>query len=155
MEQWSGACYHHSVSLGWILDAGEAVWNFAVKRRAPTVPAKRILIIEDNHSSAFLLSEILQSMGHRAMVAETAEEAKGLIKRNHIDVVFLDMRLPHIQGWEFLPLIEANSPESKVVITCGEIGDLTNIPQPVPVCVIMAKPYSPTRVKRAMGMVGL
>lgn len=88
-----------------------------------------IIIVEDDPSDAELLSTCLRYNGFPSTIAHNAEEAQALIARNSIDVIFVDMRLTYMAGWDLIPVIWHRSPKTLVVVTPGEISDIEKIPK--------------------------
>jgi two-component system chemotaxis response regulator CheY len=62
----------------------------------------KVLVIDDEPDIRSLVSMILESAGH--MVVEARDGAEGLSKlqSEEPDVVLLDLRMPVIDGWEFM-----------------------------------------------------
>jgi CheY-like chemotaxis protein len=60
----------------------------------------KVLLIEDNQDFVYLLSEILESMGHSCVAA--FDGADGIKKAQEIkpDVILCDIGLPHMNGFE-------------------------------------------------------
>lgn len=103
---------------------------FLKKKKKPPNPLAdphRVLIVEDNPLDAEILLQCLVRNNCQATITHTAEGARELIARNNIDIAFIDMRLPHMAGWELVPLIWRNSPHTLVVVICGEWSDLLKI----------------------------
>jgi PAS domain S-box-containing protein len=67
---------------------------------APTIPPKRILIVDDNVDAANSLAEMLQIDGHATEVAYTGKDALALSLAQHPDIVLLDIGLPDMNGYE-------------------------------------------------------
>jgi CheY-like chemotaxis protein len=59
-----------------------------------------ILVIEDDEASAYYLEEILSEFDIRVITATTASEAIELMRKNKICLIFMDIRLPDIDGYE-------------------------------------------------------
>lgn len=130
--------------LPW-LEAFEWLWKWSKRKpKQVEVPPRkfRVLVVEDNYSDAELMREHLRYCGQDATFAENAEAARALIHRNNIDIIFVDMRLTYMPGWELLPIIWRESPHSFTVVICGEISDLMKIPKPQKMFAVMAKPIS-------------
>ena len=60
----------------------------------------RILIAEDNAVNQKLALHLLKRMGYRAEVVGNGLEALDAIRRQHYDVVFMDMQMPEMDGVE-------------------------------------------------------
>lgn len=125
------------------LEAFEWLWRWAKPRmeKPKELPAPmRILVVEDNATDAELFRETLKYCGREATFAENAEAAIALIRRNNIDVIFVDMRLTYMPGWDLLPLIWRHSPHSAVVVVCTLLEDLVKIPKPHKMFMVLTKP---------------
>jgi CheY-like chemotaxis protein len=67
----------------------------------------RVLIVDDNHDSAALLSVLLSREGHETCVAYDAREAIRLAFQVCPQVAFLDIGLPGMDGVELLRILRA------------------------------------------------
>lgn len=59
-----------------------------------------VLIVDDEQSICWGLSQLVCEMGHDAQTASSAEEALEVAQRSSPDVILLDVRLPGIDGLE-------------------------------------------------------
>jgi CheY-like chemotaxis protein len=102
-----------------------------VSRAAPAPvsaadPGLRILVVDDNADAARLLSDSLQALGHRAVVAFDGPSALERASAFHPDVVLLDLGLPVMDGFEVAQRLRA-LPESEgleVIATTGYGQDI-------------------------------
>jgi CheY-like chemotaxis protein len=60
----------------------------------------RVLVVDDNVDSAEVLAMLLGAMGHEAFVAHSGEEALRVAKEKTPTVVFLDLALPDMSGFD-------------------------------------------------------
>lgn len=60
----------------------------------------RILLAEDNLASRKLVTRLLEKNGHLVTCAETGEGALALIKQNNFDLIFMDVQMPLMDGFE-------------------------------------------------------
>jgi signal transduction histidine kinase/CheY-like chemotaxis protein len=68
---------------------------------APALPSgKRVLIVDDNEDSSELLSALVQRLGHQTEVAYEGARALELAEQFAPHVVFLDIGLPGMNGFE-------------------------------------------------------
>ncbi|MEM9587704.1 MAG: response regulator, partial [Planctomycetota bacterium] len=65
---------------------------------------------------------MLESEGHRTVVASSAEEGLRMARDNQFSVLFLDVRLPGVSGIEALPRFREYSNAPVIIITA--FGDL-------------------------------
>ena len=71
------------------------------------MPGLRILVVDDNADAARLLSDSLQALGHRAVVAFDGPSALERASAFHPDVVLLDLGLPVMDGFEVAQRLKA------------------------------------------------
>lgn len=77
---------------------------------------KRILVIDDEENIRLLYKEELADEGYEVEVAESAEEAMKLIEAQKPDLITLDIRMPGVDGIEFLRLLREKHRDLPVVI---------------------------------------
>jgi DNA-binding response OmpR family regulator len=67
-----------------------------------------LLVIEDETSVQKLLKANLAASGYRVLVAGDGEEGMRLVKREQPGLIFLDLRLPGISGWDVLAWLKSD-----------------------------------------------
>jgi CheY-like chemotaxis protein len=72
---------------------------------------KRVLIVDDNVDGAASLSMFTELLGHTAEVAHNGPQALEKIESFRPDVVFLDIGLPGMSGFEVARLLR-NTPQA-------------------------------------------
>lgn len=82
-----------------------------------------ILVVDDEEEICNMFEKLLSFEGHRGQSALTGKKAINLVKKEHFDVVFLDIVIPGITVFEVLEKIKKISPETKVVIITGKLID--------------------------------
>ena len=68
---------------------------------------RRVLIVDDNHDSAELLSLVLERQGHETRVAYDPQQAIPLALQFRPNLAFLDIGLPGMDGHELLGVLRA------------------------------------------------
>ncbi|MBV7336304.1 response regulator [Chloroflexi bacterium TSY] len=76
---------------------------------APGQPDYRILIVDDNVESRVLLSKLLESVGLTIFEAENGQQAVDLYERWHPHLIWMDMRMPILNGYEATQQIKATA----------------------------------------------
>ena len=75
-----------------------------------------ILIVDDDEMMQETLSSVLRKGGYEIFSVTSGNEALSLIKKNIIDLVLLDMKLPDVDGLEIQKKIKALDTEILVII---------------------------------------
>jgi CheY-like chemotaxis protein len=83
-----------------------------------------ILLVDDEEMIRNLGSLILEKQGYMVIVAKDGQEAIDiyLARKKEIDLVILDLTMPHMTGLEVLERIRAVDPLVKVVLSSGYRG---------------------------------
>ena len=102
-------------------------WLFRLLRRN-RAPRGTVLIVEDNKYDAELLEAKLIKAGFKTEIATSGEAAEGMVRHKFYPVILMDMRLPRMSGEALLRVLSEKSPNSNIVIVCGEPSDLASIP---------------------------
>jgi two-component system response regulator HydG len=86
-----------------------------------------ILVVEDDPGTSITLKNILFKRGYQVGIAGSGEEAIAMARENAYDIIFIDMKLPTINGLEtYLAIKEVNPKAVAIVITAyhQEMADL-------------------------------
>jgi excisionase family DNA binding protein len=78
-----------------------------------------ILVIDDEETIRSLLKETLEELGHTVVTVGTASEGLELVKQRDFDLVFLDLKMPGMDGAELFRQIKAIKPKLPVTIITG------------------------------------
>jgi signal transduction histidine kinase len=93
---------------------------------APTnghgAPALRILVVDDNQDAALSLALFLRLSGHEVMLASEGETAVEIATKSAPEIVFLDIGLPGMDGYEVCRRIRAQGPEEIRIIAMTGYG---------------------------------
>jgi DNA-binding NtrC family response regulator len=76
----------------------------------------RILIVEDDEIFLRPLQRTLEVAGYEVRVVSGGEEAIDVVKRDDVDLVLTDRRLPGIDGVELVRRVKAEQPDLAVVV---------------------------------------
>jgi two-component system, chemotaxis family, CheB/CheR fusion protein len=60
----------------------------------------RVLVVDDSDDAAWALAALLQSCGHEVHVAQTGQRAIELAEQLQPAVIFLDLAMPEMDGFE-------------------------------------------------------
>lgn len=78
---------------------------------------KKILIIDDEEKIRRIYAKLLTMEGFRVMEASNAVDANELLKRENIDLVLLDIKMPEVDGSIVYEIIQSFHKRSKVIVT--------------------------------------
>ena len=83
-----------------------------------TPTSARILVADDERSIRWVLSEALSGDGHQVNEASTGTDALAILNRGAIDVAFLDIRMPDMNGLDVVSKArEAGCQTTLIVMT--------------------------------------
>ena len=78
-----------------------------------------ILVIDDEPSVLQAIENILTDKGYRVLAADSGLKGLNIILKNEIDIVFLDVWMPEMDGIETLVKIKEKHPKMKVILMSG------------------------------------
>ena len=100
-----------------------------------------VLIVDDDRGIRFTLEGIIEDEGYKVKGAEDGYQAIKLAKETHFHWVFMDIRMPGINGVETYLEIKKISPESKVVMMTGfSVEELVDLALEQGVFAVLHKP---------------
>lgn len=86
-----------------------------------------ILVVEDDSGTARTFEQILRTRGYTVGVASTGEQAIEMAAQRHYDILFVDMKLPTLNGLETYLAIREIDAEATCIVMTGyreEMADL-------------------------------
>ncbi|MBT3363589.1 MAG: response regulator [Chloroflexi bacterium] len=85
---------------------------------------KTILIIEDEANIRHFATRVLDIEGYNVLAAEDGETGLTIVADNHVDLIFMDLRLPGQDGWSVLRQVKSNKKLAniKVIMLTASAG---------------------------------
>lgn len=80
---------------------------------------KRILIVDNAAEYRDLLRDVSVAMGHEVTTADRATEAWGILKRESISLMLLDIKMPAIHGDDFIRYIRKKGDRVPIIVISG------------------------------------
>ena len=111
-----------------------------------------ILIVDDRFADRETLKAILEERGYSVVTASSGAEALARVKEKRFDIIFLDVRLPDIDGAQLFEQVEAIDPEVAVIMMTGyseEESVKRAISQGAYTCI-----YKPFNIDKILALVG-
>jgi signal transduction histidine kinase len=85
---------------------------------AQTAPLN-ILVVDDESVVLETLGEMLTMLSHRVVMVESGRAAIEMLGEQHFDLVFTDLSMPEMDGWEVAREIRHGWPEVLIVLVTG------------------------------------
>lgn len=98
------------------------------KKADGKIDDKRILVVDDDDTQLLLISEILKNTGAKTYTATRVQTALELIETEEFDIIFTDIQMPDINGFDFVKQIRNSSVKNarKIpIIALSARADLT------------------------------
>lgn len=111
-----------------------------------------ILIVDDRFADRETLKAILEERGYSVVTASSGAEALARVKEKRFDIIFLDVRLPDIDGAQLFEQVKAIDPEVAVIMMTGyseEESVKRAISQGAYTCI-----YKPFNIDKILALVG-
>jgi len=75
-----------------------------------------IMVVDDNPGTCTTLENVLATKGYRVGIAHTGEEALIMARKKSYDIIFIDIKLPTINGLELYLSIRQINPEAVAIM---------------------------------------
>jgi PAS domain S-box-containing protein len=113
------------------------------------------LVIEDDERAAELIRVLLEAEGFNVLIAASAEEALVVAQDQQLSLITLDVKLPGIDGWEFLQRIRDYRALAQVpvVVIAGVVDN--NMALTGGAAAVLQKPVSRMQLKTSLSDLGL
>jgi DNA-binding NtrC family response regulator len=83
-------------------------------------PDYPVLIVDDEEHVVASQEDVLKSHGIANLISTTdSREVAGILRGNEVELVLLDLRMPHVQGEEILALVRDEYPQVPVIVVTG------------------------------------
>lgn len=113
------------------LHAKEAIVSSDDVRTLPTSIANSttttekplILVVDDKQVQLSLAKLYLEQLGYNVLLANNGQVAIEVIKNNPISLVFMDIQMPIMDGFEAATIIKRSHPSLPIIALSGESGE--------------------------------
>jgi CheY-like chemotaxis protein len=84
----------------------------------------------------------------------TPSEAVDFLKVHEVDLIFLDLNLPEMTGWDFVDLLKKKSIECKIILVSGSVSseDQQRVKNDGMIQAIFEKPIRDTDLQEILGV---
>ena len=119
-------------------------------RRAPD-KLRKLLVIDDDHTTVLTYRELLTPYGFEVLIAYDGEAAMPLVDANpDIQLVILDLSMPRMDGRQWLRWFRSKQAKSPVIVVSSYTLDPAD--EDLQAAVVLGKPVE---VAELLDMVGL
>jgi two-component system CheB/CheR fusion protein len=113
----------------------------------------RTLIVDDSVDTAESLAALVRGWGHEAIVAHDGLAALRLVGDQPLDVVFLDVGMPRMTGWELAERLRQmpNAASAYLVVISGHGQTLNQVVSQTSGCDLhLLKPVAPEVLRQLL-----
>lgn len=89
---------------------------------------KKVLVIDDEAPTLTMFRLFLKAYGYEVLVAQDGESGLELVKEHKPEVVFTDLKMPTMDGFEVLKQVKRIAPRTEVIVITGH-GDMDLVVQ--------------------------
>jgi PAS domain S-box-containing protein len=86
---------------------------------AEEIPRLRVLVVDDEAPVRETLAEMLVAVNHKVELAGSGQEAVDKLRQETFDVVFTDLAMPEMDGWETARAIRKQWPNMQIILVTG------------------------------------
>jgi DNA-binding NtrC family response regulator len=86
-----------------------------------------ILLIDDEDSMRRLFQVALERAGYRVLTADNGQHGLRLLEQQEVDLIFVDIFMPEMDGLELIPLLRKTRPASKIIAISGGSGKMNHL----------------------------
>jgi CheY-like chemotaxis protein len=80
----------------------------------------RILVVDDEEDICLTTKMVFESQGYEVLCAGNGVDALAMLKQSLPDIIISDLRMPTMNGFEFLSVIRRRFPQLPVIAISGE-----------------------------------
>ena len=112
------------------------------------------LVVEDDDTAADLIRLLLESEGFVTVRASSAEQALAMAPHHELSLIILDVRLPGMDGWEFLRRIRDVPSLSTVPVVVAAVDVDANLAAESGASAVLQKPIGRAELKATLASQG-
>jgi len=76
-------------------------------------------VVDDEEEVASVLADLLEAQGHEPVVVTKSTEALSQVTAQRFDIVFSDLAMPDLSGWQLARAVKEVAPSLPVVLITG------------------------------------
>ena len=136
----AGTSFHVRLMLGAVVgaaavDGDRPVTGYTGSRRI-------VLVVDDNADHRHMMMEMLSPLGFTVLTVASGEDCITLMKTTTPDILFIDIRMPGMSGWQLVSRLRTNGIRTPIVMLSANIGDGAMPASDLGHDDLLAKPFS-------------
>lgn len=92
-------------------------------KKMKLISSKKALIVEDNEINQLVTSQMLESIGFDIDIANDGLEAVDMVNKSNYDIVFMDLQMPKMDGFEATKKIREFNKNTPIVALSAAVMD--------------------------------
>lgn len=115
-------------------------------------PRPVVLSVDDEPNILSAIKRSLRPVGAEIITVDSAPAALELLQKTHVDIVISDMRMPEMNGAEFLKQVGAKYPGTRRILLTGyaDMESTTMAVNDGGICSIIAKPWNDDHLREVV-----
>jgi PAS domain S-box-containing protein len=112
--------------------------------------ALRVLVVDDEEHVRGTLAEMVEVLGHNVTVAAGGRAALAALESSSFDLVFTDLSMPEMDGWELAREVRRRSPRTRVAVVTGYGREAARSQADSPADAVIGKPFDFAQVEEVL-----
>jgi DNA-binding NtrC family response regulator len=109
-----------------------------------------ILLIDDDEWIRDSMSLFFESEGCRLLALETAEEGLKELNRKAYEIIFIDYKLPGMDGLSFVKKIEGRHPDTRIILITAYGDEVFKRAGRLQIHDVIAKPFTSDDIQQSL-----
>lgn len=122
--------------------------DFAAYIEQQAIVKGKILVVDDEEKLVETISSFFTSRGYETMTATSAEQALDLLKVDQPALAIVDVKLPGLNGLEFVKIVKRDYPGIKIFIATGYDEEHKDAAEALGVDAFFAKPLALEQLRK-------
>ncbi|HEX8502298.1 MAG TPA: GAF domain-containing protein [Pyrinomonadaceae bacterium] len=113
-----------------------------------------VLVVDDEEHVRETLAEMVEVLGHAVRRADGGRAALAALAEGQFDLVFTDLSMPGMDGWEVAREVRRRSPRTRIAVVTGYGKDAARTQGDAPADTVIGKPFDFAQVEEVLNRLG-
>ncbi|MCA1620041.1 MAG: PAS domain-containing protein [Acidobacteria bacterium] len=113
-----------------------------------------VLVVDDEEHVRNTLAEMVEVLGHNVRRADGGRAALLALAEGDFDLVFTDLSMPGMDGWEVAREVRRRSPRTRIAVVTGYGKDAARTQGDAPADTVIGKPFDFAQVEEVLTQFG-